>query len=227
MRKALGELLEGYEYAEDTDRDVWAYAVDFEEFCAAGLLANDLRWLIYGGYVAHAQETTRHTDKGRVFRPAHNTRFTEDSCFVLTDVGVCLARRVLSECSSGSNGSDYSGSPLSETEGRYAAIVRPPMPKWDAARRELHVGGKIVKRFRLRSANQEIILSVFEEEKWPAMIRDPLPPHKNQDSKRRLQDTLKGLNRNQINDLMRFKGDGTGEGVLWEWTNGDNGKVVH
>jgi hypothetical protein len=226
MCKALAELLEGYEYAKDTDQDVWAYAVDFEEFSAAGLSSNDLRWLIYEGHVAHALETTRPTDNERVFRPAHNLRFTEDSCFVFTEVGARFAKRLLAECNGRLNGSNHADSFLSDAEGRYAAKAGLPVPRWDSARRELRVGEKVVKRFRLRSANQEIVLSAFEEEQWPAMIHDPLPPQENQDPKRRLQDTLKGLNRNQVNGLIRFKGDGTGEGVLWEWSKAGNGKAA-
>jgi hypothetical protein len=31
-----------------------------------------------------------------------------------------------------------------------------------------------------------------------------------------LHDTIKCPNRGQVNHLLRFRGDGTGEGVLWE-----------
>ena len=34
--------------------------------------------------------------------------------------------------------------------------------------------------------------------------------------KRRLNDTIKCLNRGQVYRLLHFRGDGTGEGVLWE-----------
>ena len=47
-------------------------------------------------------------------------------------------------------------------------------------------------------------------------IDDPLPPQAEQDSKRRLSDTIKCLNNKQINELIRFHGDGTGEGITWE-----------
>jgi len=38
--------------------------------------------------------------------------------------------------------------------------------------------------------------------------------------RRRLHDTIKSLNRNQTKDVLRFKGDGTGEGILWEFVDG-------
>ena len=44
---------------------------------------------------------------------------------------------------------------------------------------------------------------------------DPLAPKLNQDSKRRLHDTINSLNRNQKHALIRFLGDGKGEGVRW------------
>jgi hypothetical protein len=61
-----------------------------------------------------------------------------------------------------------------------------------------------------------MILSVFDEENWPPRIDDPLPPSKRINTKQRLHDTIKSLNRNQKQRLVRFLGDGTGEGVRWE-----------
>ena len=55
----------------------------------------------------------------------------------------------------------------------------------------------------------------FEEESWPPRIDDPLPPHPDLMPKRRLHDTIKSLNRNQKNHVIRFMGDGTGEGIRW------------
>jgi hypothetical protein len=63
---------------------------------------------------------------------------------------------------------------------------------------------------------QEAILMAFEEEQWPPRIDDPLPGHPDLLPKRRLHDTIKSLNRNQKNSLIRFMGDGTGEGIRWE-----------
>ena len=48
-------------------------------------------------------------------------------------------------------------------------------------------------------------------------IDDPLPPVPEQDPKRRLHDTIKCLNRNHRRKAIRFHGDGTGEGVCWEF----------
>jgi hypothetical protein len=64
--------------------------------------------------------------------------------------------------------------------------------------------------------NQELVLAAFEEERWPRRILDPLSPQPFHDVKRRLSDTIKFLNRRQENEFIRFHGDGSGEGVIWE-----------
>jgi hypothetical protein len=94
-------------------------------------------------------------------------------------------------------------------------IIR-TVPLWDRDRHELRLGTELIKQFKLPSPNQETILSVFHEENWPARIDDPLPPSKRINTKQRLHDTIKSLNRNQRTRLLRFLGDGTGEGVRWE-----------
>jgi hypothetical protein len=66
------------------------------------------------------------------------------------------------------------------------------------------------------SPNQERIIAAFEEEGWPRRIDDPLPPHPEQDPKHRLRDTIKSLNRHQVNRLLHLTGDGTGQGVRWQ-----------
>jgi hypothetical protein len=57
----------------------------------------------------------------------------------------------------------------------------------------------------------------FEEEDWPVRIDDPLPPSPDIDPKTRLSSTIKSLNKNLKNRLVHFMGDGTGEGVMWEF----------
>lgn len=90
------------------------------------------------------------------------------------------------------------------------------VPRWDAVRRELSVDGQMVKRFRQPAPNQEAVLTAFEEEGWPPRIYDPLSPQAGLDQKRRLHETIKTLNRRRLARVIRFCGDGTGEGVFWE-----------
>lgn len=102
------------------------------------------------------------------------------------------------------------------TQGGSSADAAQLIPRWDSMRRELVVDGQIVKRFRLPAPNQEAVLEAFEEEGWPPRVYDPLPPQPEQDSKRRLHETIKALNCRRLARIIRFRGDGTGQGVLWE-----------
>jgi len=100
-----------------------------------------------------------------------------------------------------------------------STIATPPeplVPKWDRDRQELRWGPIVIKRFRVPAANQETVLAVFEEESWPTRIDNPLPWHPDQTPKRRLLETIKSLNRNRKQPLIRFVGDGSGNGVCWE-----------
>ncbi len=80
----------------------------------------------------------------------------------------------------------------------------------------LCLGRRIVKRFNRASPNQDLVLAAFEEESWPSHIYDPLPPKDECVAKKRLHDTIDWLNRNQVTQLLHFRGDGTGEGICWE-----------
>jgi hypothetical protein len=80
----------------------------------------------------------------------------------------------------------------------------------------LQVGGRIVKHYRVPASTQEAILAAFEEEGWPPHLDDPLLPIRDGYPKDRLRDAIRHLNANQKNRLIRFRGDGTGQGILWE-----------
>jgi hypothetical protein len=88
-------------------------------------------------------------------------------------------------------------------------------PCWDPDLNRLTLGDLVVKEYRTPAPNQQLILSAFQEENWPPRIDDPLPPHPDQDPKRRLHETVVSLNRNQRNPVLKFSGDGSGLGVRW------------
>ncbi len=91
----------------------------------------------------------------------------------------------------------------------------PLVPVWDRDRQELRLGKTIIKQFKVPAPNQELVLASFQEDAWPVRIDDPLPPNVEIDPKRRLHDTINSLNRNQKQNLIRFMGDGRGQGVRW------------
>jgi DNA-binding NarL/FixJ family response regulator len=92
-------------------------------------------------------------------------------------------------------------------------------PQWNEGKRELTVGGVLVKSFHQTSRNQSAILAAFEEEGWPMRIDDPLRQLGDVDPKERLRATIKSLNRHQQSQLLRFAADGTGEGIQWHFLN--------
>ncbi len=93
------------------------------------------------------------------------------------------------------------------------------LPRWDAESRRLWLGERLLKAFRQPAPNQTILLAVFQEQGWVRRIDDPLPRQegdKEEDAKRRLHDTIKNLNRVLPAGTIRFHGDGTGQGILWD-----------
>ena len=88
-------------------------------------------------------------------------------------------------------------------------------PSYDAERRLFRWGQHILKRFRQPSVNQEAILAAAEELGWPELFDDPLPGKAGVNAKRRLHDTVKDLNRRQIQPRIHFLCNNDGEGVGW------------
>lgn len=200
LKQALRKLMRAYKFACDCNRSRWDFAVEITELREIGVSSEELRWLIGKRLVDHAEESSRTGDTKRTFKAAGGFSLADRTCFTLTDIGIELIR------------DQFFNEPIDPEE--FELTLR--YPKWDKVRHELRLGGKVIKKFKWRAANQEAILCAFEEEGWPPRIDDPLPPISEKDPKRRLSDAIKCLNRKQINPLIRFCGDGTGEGVIWE-----------
>jgi hypothetical protein len=86
-------------------------------------------------------------------------------------------------------------------------------PEWDKKVSELRLGGKVLKRLRGASVAKNVvqILDAFQEQGWPRHTLDPLPGGRNQ---KRLHDTILSLNEDL--EGLRFRADGTGEGICWD-----------
>ncbi len=183
-REALTLLLEGRQFARQLQRDPWDLAVEISELQRSGLSRNTLRWLVCERYVRHATEIDSPGDSARTFymdTSVGGLRFTEDSCFILTDEGISFVSRLLENFQ-----------PTERLVAGFSAEATAELttPKWDCLRQELRLGDLLVKRFKVRAPNQERVLSAFEEEGWPACIDDPLPRCTDQDPKRRLHETI-------------------------------------
>jgi hypothetical protein len=209
---ALALLAEAAKYAEHTSGDRWEFAVEIQQFRELGLSANDLRFLVRLHYVIHASEVTVVGRDGRRFRPTGDLCFTSRSCFVLTPTGIAAVNDRFV-------GPD-DNLPVPHPSVRFSNNAVPDrtthVPIWDVDRHVLLFEGQLVKQFKCPAENQETILAVFQEEGWPAKIDDPLAPAPTVVCKRRLSDAIKCLNRKQTNHLVSFRGDGTGQGVLWD-----------
>jgi hypothetical protein len=209
IQVGIAILAEALDCAQELQRDIWDFAVEIHNLRSAGLTSSNLRWLLCKGYAEHAVETTRPQAAQRTFRKVGNLMLCQRSCFVLTLAGVAFAGqpgsfpRALAEPGQGP-------APSAQLVGW------PEAPRWDGERHELRWGAKLVKRFREPALNQELVLAAFEEEGWPPHIDDPLPSPRSCAAKERLHDTIKRLNRHQVNRLIRFRGDGSGSGVIWE-----------
>jgi hypothetical protein len=190
--------------------------------------------MICKGLIEHGWEVTEPLEVSRRFHPTEGLSFCDRSCFVLTPEGERFADNIVSQTAAkaadlarnngghsktNGNGNGWQVNGHAADSGRLFGLRVPAqtlVPVWDAERHQLRVEATIVKEYKLPSPNQETILAAFEEEDWPPRIDDPLPVHPDLDPKRRLHDTIKSLNRNQRSQLLRFMGDGTGEGIRWE-----------
>ena len=208
----LALLLEGHQISCQLNRDPWDMAVELSELQRGGLSRNALRWLLCENYVQHATELDAQVEDGRTFlfdSSAETLRFTDESCFILTTEGISFVSRILEN-----SGCMEEASPATTAPSEALTVLT--TPKWDCLRQELRLGDVVVKRFKVRAPNQERVLSAFEEEGWPPCIDDPLPRSADLDPKRRLHETINSLNRSQKHRLIRFMGNGKGEGVAWE-----------
>lgn len=208
LRCAITLLMEGATFARDTSQDIWQFAVEVNDLLSAGLTKNAVRWLVSRQLARHAVETTSARGKsGRRFRAASNLIFPSPACLVLTEAGIRFARQLEEVLVM-----EPSVAPATAT-----ATTSPPekRPQWDATARVLWWEGEVVKHFKVPAANQELVLSAFQEEGWPPSIYDPLQPAPGIDAKRRLHDTINRLNRNQRHRRLRFFGNGNGQAICW------------
>lgn len=207
LRAALALLLEAYDYAYELQRDLWDFAVEIDSLHAVGLTSSTLRFLLCKEYIEQGLECTRPNTGKRSFRPVANLTLTAQACFVLTAAGATLARQ----------GDARALEVFPPASGPKPTAEPRSVPRWDPQLRELRWEAHLIKQFKVPAPNQELILEVFQEEGWPACIDDPLSPNVAQDCKERLHDTIKSLNRNQIQAMIHFRGNGKGSGVRWGW----------
>ncbi|NIL97526.1 MAG: hypothetical protein GTO53_07880 [Planctomycetales bacterium] len=209
----LALLFQAYAYARDLKCDIWDFSVEIWCLRAAGVANFDLRWMVKKGLVDHAAEVTKNGDEKRAFQHDQGMVFTDRSCFALTEIGIATTTALVEPVSEQMQNIRFrTGSLIVNGNGSH----RLKLPKWDSERHQLRFGESLVKEYKVPSPNQEAILMAFEEEGWPPRIHDPISPIRDVNPKQRLRNTIKSLNRNQVSQLIRFMGDGTGEAIRWE-----------
>lgn len=208
----LNVLCEASEYANDLASPLWEFGLRLENARTMGLNDNDLRWMVKKDWIAYRCSNGGPSPEDEL------TYFGPQTRFVIARKGMELGGvqndGVQNDSVQKDGGQFFQNADLDVSPIDVGEVVT---PFWDDKRRELSVEGEVVKQFRWPAPNQETILSVFSEENWPARIEDPLSQGQGLEPKRRLSDTIKCLNRNQRINLIRFRGDGTGEGVFWEF----------
>lgn len=216
IRSALTVLFEAFGYAQDLGASPWDFATEISSLRRLKLSNSDLRWLVGRQFVEHGIEVTLSSDEERSFQHPSRLMFTRRTCFVLSPAGAALACQVARV-----NEVPPLAEALLATEPPALAIASPPPlhpPKWDRDRQELRVGSTVVRQFKVPSLDEETILAAFEELHWAPRIDDPLQRCDEPSAKAHLQEAVALLNRNQRQHLVRFRTDGTGCGILWEFS---------
>lgn len=225
----IHRLREAYDAAFACGRDTWDFSIELSQIQKLGIETHILRTLICQGWVLHQREVNPTQENQRAFEEVDGLAFSEQSCFVISKQGYEIANSSemkQPKAAEKTSMSSHHSKPLGQSNkdekvdtsllGASSRPHLPVKPVWDRERRELRLGKIVVKRFKWPAQNQELVLDAFEDLGWPPRISDPLAAHPSICPKRRLHDTLKCLNRKQVNELVKFRGDGTGLGVLLE-----------
>lgn len=186
VRKAMELLLDAFDYSCDLRVPLSEFALSVHSLRRHEVADIDIRWLISRGFVEYLGDDAF---------PQPGTLLPNLLQIVLSKPGVLYAQQLL------------------EQEQR--SVQDREVPEWDPLQRELRFANQLIKRFRVPAPNQECVLGAFQEDVWPLRIDDPIPPSHSIDPRRRLHDTIVALNRGQVRDGIRFRGDGTGTGICW------------
>ena len=100
VQRAVVQLAEARDYAQDAQLERWQYAVEIESLLAVGATVGDLKRLVEDGFVEQAREVTRPDDASRRFARPRRPGFSKRTCFVLTEAGLqltCVAPKQMSQ----------------------------------------------------------------------------------------------------------------------------------
>jgi hypothetical protein len=197
LQAGLAILLQAHKTGTQLRCPVAEVAPSWKALAQHGMTADVLATLLNAGHVELV------ADEGDAASHRRPLTIAASSRLGLTEQGVLFAHRMLGHTE------------LSRL--RTLQIAEPEChPHWDNKAGELWWKGECIRRFRHDASSQRRVLDALEEQGWPGRIDDPLPKQRDSDSKQRLRETIKSLNRGQRPVRLRFHCDGTGEGIRWE-----------
>lgn len=201
---ALERLVDAWADASDAKRPVWQFAVKLHRLLTAGATESDLRWLIARRYAEQALEVTRPGDDERGFSAVTALTFAENVCFVISHAGLVFVRQ---------QGIGGSLNCVAETAARspVAGALR-----WDRTSRELWVNGKLAKRFYRTARAQWAVLDEFQARNWQPRAEIEIRGNGHRDAAQRLREVVAHLNNGLDHSLIKFRTDGSGEGVAYD-----------
>jgi len=214
---ALRHLKQAKTTAVQCDQDPKLFAVPLSELVSSGCAMHQLKWMAHCQFI---QKTfVENEPKPHHLMVSKPEFYKNEDHFVLSESGENLIQ-YLERTGIGSSLESRNGHPSNgSANASFAARSLKGVPTYERTDHVLKFKGQIVKRFRWAAANQECVLRAFEDLGWPERIENPLPSDQKVVPKVRLHDTIKCLNRKQESPLLRFRGDGTGLGVIWEPRN--------
>jgi hypothetical protein len=204
---ALGLLRQAWDRAGALHVNVWPCAVPVRDLWAAGVDNVVLCGLQLLRCIDHRWERSEHRRGERPFERLGPGKISGRSCFVLTRQGRSFIDDMIAGEPTGLDGR-LLGQEMGGTQ---------PRPNYVREDRVLLWQGRLVKQFpRQPAQNQVLVLTAWEEQQFRSPLLDPLPRSDGVDPRKRFHDTIKALNHNQVNPLLRFRGNGTVEGAIWE-----------
>jgi len=89
-------------------------------------------------------------------------------------------------------------------------------PDWRSEAGVLTLDGVLIKEFANEAEYERLVLDVFQKTGWTRHVKIRLEGEELSISKKQLQNAVRELNRGQPVQKIRFRMDGTGQGVRWE-----------
>jgi hypothetical protein len=189
--------LDTLKYPDDIRRhDLWVYWIDFIYKLAAR--TNNPAFLARPRHIHSVGEWVGKTAKGA---------YTVEFAFIERDLfsaSVAAIHHILTN----PQGRTRQAASAGQKQRRRSR----PRPRWDEETRTLYLGDKEIKTYNRGPAKNQIdVIEAFHRADWRRAVDSPF---KDPD---KLGQTLRDLKKSLPERTLRFRADGTGEGIIWEY----------